>query len=313
MSASRLIERIEPRLLLASVQVFTDTFTDPADGVTTQDAQIWIVNGNSRDGVDPNATGSDIDDNIVVRPSSNNLQIEAYLNGTLLGSVAKSSVRGVLIQGFQGNDTLTVLTTENPNDSNNPYQIDVPAQFNGGKGNDTLLGGPETSIFQGGVGDDNISGGAGRDVGRGGFGNDTLAGGPGRDSMFGGADNDLIYGGAASDTLLGGPGNDTTFGGNDNDLIVGGPSDGSQSDIDNLSGNAGNDTVYANAADFDVTDNDSSNPNDVYTTTSLTGAISVATHISLIDLVTVTGEDGLRDLNRNFTLNYKISTFLFTT
>ena len=82
--------------------------------------------------------------------------------------------------------------------------------FNGGSGNDTIIG---TS------GNDTIFGNAGAD---------SLVGGEGDDSLDGGADNDTLVGGEGDDTLNGGAGGDTflligtgtVLGGDGNDTFI---------------------------------------------------------------------------------------------
>ena len=65
--------------------------------------------------------------------------------------------------------------------------------FNGGEGNDTLIGDAANDVLQGFGGNDSLDGGAGNDTLDGLFGNDTLTGGTGADTfkllMF---DNDTI-------------------------------------------------------------------------------------------------------------------------
>jgi Ca2+-binding RTX toxin-like protein len=59
--------------------------------------------------------------------------------------------------------------------------------YNGGDGNDTLVGTRFADVLVGGLGDDRITGGAGRDI---------LIGGGGADRLAGGADDDVLIGGA---------------------------------------------------------------------------------------------------------------------
>jgi hypothetical protein len=158
------------------------------------------------------------------------------------------------------------------------------------------------------LGNDSLSGGAGNDVIRGGRGNDTIRGGVGRDSLFGAGGDDLIVGGRGSDTIMGGPGSDSIIGGLFNDLILGGPDAIDETRVDTLLGEDGDDTIYADASDGDVTD-PTPIGNDSIFTTPLSSPISVQTHVG--DFVTVSSEDELRDLNRNFTLQAKIASYIF--
>jgi uncharacterized repeat protein (TIGR01451 family) len=87
----------------------------------------------------------------------------------------------------------------------------VVVTFDGGPGNDTITGSPQTDIILGGDGDDTLDGRGGDDAIDGGNDNDTLVGGPGQDLVSGSAGDDtLIWNpGDGSDRLEGGPGTDT--------------------------------------------------------------------------------------------------------
>lgn len=78
----------------------------------------------------------------------------------------------------------------------------------GGRGNDTIVGGDNSSVVNM---SDTIFGGAG---------NDSILAGGGNDYIDGGTGDDWIEGGTGNDTLIGGPGNDTLLGGEGDDLIV---------------------------------------------------------------------------------------------
>ena len=64
--------------------------------------------------------------------------------------------------------------------------------LSGGNGNDTLRGGDGNDILRGGAGDDRLIGGAGDDVMLGGAGDDTITAGVGNDTVDGGAGDDII-------------------------------------------------------------------------------------------------------------------------
>ncbi len=113
----------------------------------------------------------------------------------------------------EGDDTLfgtpendTIETVDNSINYSNIERMN----FNGGSGNDTIIG---TS------GNDTIFGNAGAD---------SLVGGEGDDSLDGGADNDTLVGGEGDDTLNGGAGGDTflligtgtVLGGDGNDTFI---------------------------------------------------------------------------------------------
>ncbi len=82
-------------------------------------------------------------------------------------------------------------------------------RYDGGAGNDSIVGHQGTDLLVGGAGDDTIDGGAGHDWINGGDGNDTLYGGAGDDLVVGGDGDDYLNGGSGVDTLIGGAGNDT--------------------------------------------------------------------------------------------------------
>jgi hypothetical protein len=68
----------------------------------------------------------------------------------------------------------------------------VPAQADGGEGDDLLLGGPAADTLAGGAGDDTLRGLGGDDRVLGGEGEDVLAGGPGSDEVAGGPGRDAV-------------------------------------------------------------------------------------------------------------------------
>jgi Ca2+-binding RTX toxin-like protein len=105
--------------------------------------------------------------------------------------------------------------------------VNEPGQrFNGGNGNQTIVGT---------TGDDDMDGGNGRDTLNGGDGNDKIDGGNDNDILIGGRGDDRIEGGNGDDTMMGGDGNDTLNGENDNDVLTGGAGN------DRLTGGSGSD------------------------------------------------------------------------
>ncbi len=157
----------------------------------------------------------------------------------------------------------------------------------GGRGDDFLYGGGNTSVFvRGGDGDDVLIGGAANDVLNGengsdlidgGAGNDILRGGRGEDRLEGGAGDDLIYGGQDDDKLYGGIGNDILNSGQGDDLIDGG--DGT--DIVELSGSF---------ADYRITRLDADTYRVVDSKTGRDGADTL-THIEKLNFADVSGVD----------------------
>ena len=109
------------------------------------------------------------------------------------------------------------------------------------------------AIFNGGSGDDLIVGSNKADRIKGGLGNDTIFGAGGDDELNGNRDNDLIFGGEGEDTIRGNRGNDTLVGDTGNDRMIGGMGDdrliwnnGDGSDI--MKGGRGYDVVEVNGA-----------------------------------------------------------------
>ncbi|HEX3150089.1 MAG TPA: DUF5666 domain-containing protein [Gemmataceae bacterium] len=176
-------------------------------------------------------------DVIVVRQSGARLIVKGQMidvNGTLVKSVAASSVHQVNVAAGAGNDTI------------NLSGVHVPTSVDAGDGNDTVFGGTSDDVIDGGAGNDRINGGQGNNDELGGSGDDSLNGGAGNDSLFGEAGddrlngqsgNDDMDGGADDDVLRGEAGDDSLQGGDGNDDLNGGIGD------DNDDGGAGNDRV----------------------------------------------------------------------
>ena len=71
-------------------------------------------------------------------------------------------------------------------------KLKQPVFFNGGDGNDTLIGAGKGGILVGGAGNDTLKGGAGNDYLSGGSGNDKLSGGSGKNRYFGRSGDDAL-------------------------------------------------------------------------------------------------------------------------
>ncbi|MEW6094083.1 MAG: hypothetical protein AB1531_08980, partial [Chloroflexota bacterium] len=99
--------------------------------------------------------------------------------------------------------------------------LDIPVEFHGGVGDDTLAASNHVdSVLYGDAGNDSLTAGTQGDELYGGNGNDTLTGGAGDDILDGGRDNDIITGGAGNDIITGGSGNDTLTGGTGDDTYI---------------------------------------------------------------------------------------------
>ena len=140
------------------------------------------------------------------------------------------------INGGGGNDTIKPGTGANEvegGDGNDSIldeidEVFVPARassaqkdkshdvFDGGPGDDRIIGGGSTDTVKGGPGNDHLRGGKDDDVLKGNDGRDDLDGQGGTDRLTGGEDNDTLRGGAGSgDRCDGGPGKDRIFVGGD--------------------------------------------------------------------------------------------------
>ncbi|MEV0899780.1 calcium-binding protein [Actinoplanes sp. NPDC049802] len=142
--------------------------------------------------------------------------------------------------------------------------------LHGGKGNDTIAGGDHNDwlygesgndILDGGEGADRLDDGSGNDRSNGGTGNDTLRESAGKDKLYGSSGNDSIFasGRTESDYFGGGDGVDVVDysdakkavtadadGVKGDDGIKGGK-DTIATDVENLTGGAGNDTLTGTA------------------------------------------------------------------
>ena len=224
-------------------------------------------------------TVTDVNETIAIPlPVSGGTFKSLFLNGQLhlrnsagrelMTPVTLSSGSDVQFNGSNAADRLTLdrswsrfggSLTFNGNGGNDQLDaraVTVDVTFNGGDGNDTLLGGFGDDTANGGAGLDSLSGGDGYDSLTGGDGNDRLTGDGGEDSLSGGTGADSINGGEGDDSIGGGDANDTLFGDSGNDTITGdagADSINGGTDDDVLLGNAGNDTVDGGSGD-DVID-----------------------------------------------------------
>lgn len=107
-----------------------------------------------------------------------------------------------------GNDTLTVSSTDKPED-----------EIKGYAGNDKITGSNTDDIIYGG---DGLGTNSGNDTLNGGAGNDYIYGEDGNDTLNGGDGNDRLFGGSGTNKLIGGNGNDFLYAGGLKDSLTGG-------------------------------------------------------------------------------------------
>jgi len=180
-------ESLEPRLALAVSQTYGT----------------WSITGDS-DRSHPNDTI------LVDRNPANAAQLQAIVNGVVVGTIRESRVTTIRIFGGAGNDTITI---------NIPGNTRIKTILDGGTGNDTITGGDGSDTIVGGPGNDTLVGGRGNDTLRGGAGADSLVGGLGNDTLQGDAGSDTLRGGAGQNTLDGGAAIDTFYGSRANDRV----------------------------------------------------------------------------------------------
>jgi Ca2+-binding RTX toxin-like protein len=97
-----------------------------------------------------------------------------------VNTIPLAEIEKIVINTANGNDLVTVSS-----------KLDIPIEFTGGAGNDTVTGGS---------GDDTLSGGKGNDIIIGNLGNDELHGNAGDDVLNGGRGYNSIFGDAGTDS-----------------------------------------------------------------------------------------------------------------
>jgi len=190
-----------------------------------------------------------------------------------------------VISGGSGTDTVsytsrsaavTVTVGAGANDgttgSENDNIMDDVEVVTGGSGNDTMTAAAGVAVtFNGGAGDDTLIGDSGNDTLNGGAGNDTLRGKAGNDTLNGDDGNDTFDEESAAnggDVMNGGNGIDTVdYSARTVALIVtmdgaaandgeSGENDNIKSDVENIKGGTGNDNITGNALSNVITGGD---------------------------------------------------------
>jgi Ca2+-binding RTX toxin-like protein len=248
---------------------------------------------------------------------------------TIVGTTASETLTGTagddVIVGLGGNDTISGAGGNDTicgGDGNDTLNGGTGANFqSGGTGTDTATYATRTTAVTlsidgvandgtAGEGDniqtdvENVTGGSGNDTLSGSSATNKLTGGGGADSLAGAGGNDTLDGGTGSDVLGGGTGTDTaTYATRTTGVTVtldnvandGDSSDGNadnvNSDIENVTGGSGNDTLTGSATTNTL---DGQNGADVL---SGLGGIDTATYATRTSAVTVTLDNAVNDGN----------------
>lgn len=187
--------------------------------------------------------------------------------GSAVVSVARDSFTQIAINGGNGDDLVRFDAINGA--------INTPATINGGRGNDTLLGGGGTDTLNGGPGDDVVDGNGGVDTGNLGSGNDEFIWDPG-DA------NDVVEGGSGHDKL--------TFNG------AGGPeqfdisANGERARVFRTQG-----TITMDLDDVEQVDVNALGGADLVTTNDLSGTDLTTVNANLAPSIGGSGADGATD------------------
>jgi hypothetical protein len=174
-------------------------------------------------------------------------QVTGTAGADSVGGTCFGAASALVFEALEGNDEVTAGNC--PGGAvNMGAGNDIAASggtLSGGAGNDDLKGGDGADTLDGGDGRDKVDGRAGADLVRGGTGRDVLLGGPDTDVIEGGSDFDTASfedHGAAVTASLDGQANDGQLG--ENDRIA--------SDVENLIGSPGDDTLNGDAGPNDI-------------------------------------------------------------
>lgn len=142
-------------------------------------------------------SGSAGDD--VISLSGRSIEVWVTINGATLTGSPFSGVAKVLVNGGDGDDSISLA------------RLSINGTANGGRGHDTLVGSAGNDVLNGEDGNDSLDGRDGDDVLLGGSGNDGLIGGFGIDQFNGEAGDDSLNAldGIGDALLDGGDGSDT--------------------------------------------------------------------------------------------------------
>jgi parallel beta-helix repeat protein/VCBS repeat-containing protein len=128
--------------------------------------------------------GTGADENVSFRWRSRKLEVAVFVNGLFRGAFASAGFTRLIAFGSGGADELLV----------GPF-VPKQAYFDGGDGDDRLIGGNLSDVLLGGAGNDRLDGNLGDDILIGGTGGDVLEGGPHHAFAF---DSDLLIAGTTA-------------------------------------------------------------------------------------------------------------------
>ncbi|MCA9061538.1 MAG: hypothetical protein KDA96_00685 [Planctomycetaceae bacterium] len=149
-----------------------------AHGTASQEGDSLLVTGT-------------VGDDIIKVTKHHHGQVVVKINGQQFGPFTPTG--RIIVAGLSGDDWIRI-----------DDKMRLPAEVNGGAGNDTIIGGGGDDVLFGGSGDDRIRGGRGNDVLMGGDDDDVLRGDHGRDMLIGGRGADRLLGEQGDDILIGG-------------------------------------------------------------------------------------------------------------
>src|SRR5689334_14971075 len=188
--------------------------------------------------------GSNTDFNCTKRA---NVQVTGTANADSVTGTCFGANSNLLFTGLGGDDTVSAGSCSGAN-------VDLGDGADSATASGTVNGGAGTDSIRGGGGADTLDGGDGRDTVDGQAGNDTVRGGAGRDLLIGGAGKDVLEGGADTDTASFEDHTAAVIVTLDNAANDGqaGEADRVASEVENVIGGSGDDTLVGDAGANDI-------------------------------------------------------------